>query len=162
MVSLNHREFNLISWHRYRSDNYQKQLERRNVPLLLRISVTTNYSNIMITTKPRITPGSHIIFLEEIWGENPSKSGKCGSSIGRKYMFRSTVASEKLQKNQVSHVWLVTWSYVIFDVSLRVLFFSSSVCYVTDFKLHITFWYWRHNKTCFENCWIDYEKVMIN
>jgi len=31
--------------------------------------------------------------------------------------------------------WLVTWSYVIFDISLRVLFFLSSVCYVTDFKI---------------------------
>ena len=75
MVSLNHREFNLISWHRYISDNYQKQLERRNVPLLLRISLTTNHSNIMITTKPRITPGSHIIFLEESEGkilQNPA------------------------------------------------------------------------------------------
>ena len=138
MVSLNQREFNLISWHRYRSDTCRKQLERKNVPPLLRICPTTNHSNTMITTKPRITSGNHIIFLQEIWGKSLQNPAKGASSIDRKYLFTSIVA-EKLQKNHISHIWLVTWSYVIFDVSLRLLSFSSSVCYVTDFKIYITF-----------------------
>ena len=114
----------MLWWHRYRLDTYWKQREGGNVPSFSRFRLTTNHSNTVITIKPRITPGSHILCFEETRKEKPTISGNYTSSLDRKYLFGCRLLLPRNYKENI--IYYVDWSHAlksIFDVS-----FCSPLC----------------------------------